>query len=65
MVGGGGAPVADYIVLAESRPKDLNDGTWAATASREQEYRFHLPKSATEACRPCSRRFVRKGARTF
>ncbi len=43
-----GAPVADYVVLAESRATDVNDGTLSVTVGREQEYRFHLPKGATD-----------------
>jgi len=41
-----GAPVADYVVFAESRASDLNDGTWAVHVQRELEYRFHLPEQA-------------------
>ncbi len=41
-----GAPVADYVVFAESRASDLNDGTWAVHVQRELEYRFHLPEHA-------------------
>ncbi|MCH7870751.1 MAG: ChaN family lipoprotein [Planctomycetes bacterium] len=45
----GGAPVADYVVFAESRAADLNNGAWSVTVSREQDYRFHLPKGASDA----------------
>ncbi len=43
-----GAPVADFVVLAESRATDVNDGTWSVTVGREQEYRFHLPAGTTD-----------------
>ncbi len=41
-----GAPVADYIVYAEKRATDLNDGTYSVYVQREVEYRLHLPKAA-------------------
>jgi len=41
-----GAPVADYVVLAEARATDLFDGRWAVHVDRELKYRFHLPEPA-------------------
>lgn len=43
-----GLPVADYVVFAEARATDLNDGTWSVYVAREQKYRFHLPEGATD-----------------
>ena len=43
-----GAPVADYVVFAESRATDVKDGTWSVTVGREQAYRFHLPEGTTD-----------------
>ncbi len=43
-----GKPVADYIVYAESRARDLNEGSYAVHVQREQEYLFHLPKKAND-----------------
>ncbi|MCH8968366.1 MAG: ChaN family lipoprotein [Planctomycetes bacterium] len=41
-------PTADYVVFAEARATDLNDGTWSVYVPREQEYRFHLPDGAND-----------------
>ena len=41
-----GAPVADYVVFAETRATDLNEGTYGVYAQREIDYRFHLPEEA-------------------
>ncbi len=46
--GGGGTPVADFVVMAETRAMDKNEGTWSVVLDRELDYRFHLPKSATK-----------------
>ncbi len=43
-----GAPVADYVIFAESRADDLHDGMWSVTVGREQKYRFHLPEGASD-----------------
>ncbi len=43
-----GKPVADYVILAESRASDVNDGTLSVTVGREQEYRLHVPEGATD-----------------
>ena len=44
----GGAPRADYVVLAEARATDLNDGTRSVYVPREQTYRLHVPAGATD-----------------
>ena len=44
----GGAPRADYVVLAEARATDLNDGTRSVYVPREQTYRLHVPTGATD-----------------
>jgi len=41
-----GAPSVDYVVFAEARATDLNDGTWSVYTQRELEYRFALPDEA-------------------
>jgi aminopeptidase N len=46
-----GKPVADYVVFAESRASDRNDGMWAVDVPRTLRYRFHLPKKASENSR--------------
>jgi uncharacterized iron-regulated protein len=43
-----GAPVADFVVFAERRATDLNDGKWSVYVNRENDYRLELPDSATE-----------------
>jgi uncharacterized iron-regulated protein len=43
-----GAAIADYVVFAESRATDINEGKWSVYVPRAQEYRFHLPKDASE-----------------
>ena len=42
------APTADYVVFAEARATDLNDGAWSVYVPRKHEYRFHLPDSAND-----------------
>ena len=44
-----GAPVADYVIFAEARATDLNEGTWSVHVGREVDYRFHLPASAEDS----------------
>lgn len=41
--GVGGAPVADFVVFAEARASDVNEGQYAVYVSREHHYRLHLP----------------------
>jgi len=36
----GGIPSADFVVLVESRAKDVNEGTYAVSTTRELKYRF-------------------------
>ncbi len=40
-----GAPTADYVIFAESRARDLNEGTWAVTTAKEIEYLLHVPRN--------------------
>ncbi len=42
-----GAPAADYVVFAEARATDVNQGAWSVYVSRTHEYRFRLPKGAS------------------
>ena len=42
-----GAPSADYVVFAEARATDLNEGTWSVYVDRELKYRLHVPKDVT------------------
>ena len=46
-----GEPVADFVVMAETRAMDENEGTFSVAFDRELDYRFHLPEGA-EAGRP-------------
>lgn len=41
-----GAPYADYIVYAEARATDLNEGTYSVFVQREVKYRLHMPEAA-------------------
>ncbi|MEM7483302.1 MAG: ChaN family lipoprotein [Acidobacteriota bacterium] len=43
-----GVPVADFVVVAEKRATDRNQGTWSVVMDRELDYRFVLPQSARE-----------------
>ncbi len=43
------APVADFVVMAETRAMDENEGTWSVALDRELKYRLHLPEGATGA----------------
>jgi len=47
----GGAPRADYVVFVEARAKDVSDGEYAVTTSRELKYRLFLPGSESEGHR--------------
>jgi uncharacterized iron-regulated protein len=44
-----GAPVADYIVYAEQRAGNLNDGRWSVYVNRKNEYQLHVPSKASAA----------------
>ncbi len=39
----GGKPVADFVVFAEARATDVNEGTYSVSVRRSIEYRLHLP----------------------
>jgi predicted esterase len=43
----GGAPRADFVVFAEARAKDIDDGAYAVGIGRELAYRLYVPKGAT------------------
>ena len=43
----GSAPEADYVVFAEARATDVEEGAWSVYVDREQKYRLHLPKKAS------------------
>ncbi len=42
-----GAPVADYVVLAEERASNLNDDRWSVFVNRKSHYQLHVPASAS------------------
>ncbi len=46
-----GKPVADYVVFAESRARDRQDGMWAVNVPRSLRYNFHLPATVKEGSR--------------
>ncbi|HEX9795084.1 MAG TPA: ChaN family lipoprotein [Planctomycetota bacterium] len=46
-----GAPVADYVVFAETRATDLNEGTFSVYVQRGVKYRLHLPEPLREGQR--------------
>ncbi|MCY2958805.1 MAG: ChaN family lipoprotein [Planctomycetota bacterium] len=43
----GGAPVADFVVFAEERAQDVNEGQYAVFVPRKLEYKLHVPPQAT------------------
>lgn len=43
-----GTPVADFVVMAETRAMDQNEGTWSVALDRELKYRLHLPEGAVD-----------------
>lgn len=45
----GERPVADFLVMAESRASDGNGGVWSVADQRSMDYRFRLPPGATDA----------------
>lgn len=45
----GSVPVADYVVFAEARASDRNEGTWSVWTSRELKYDVHVPEGASDA----------------
>jgi uncharacterized iron-regulated protein len=44
-----GAALADFVVFAERRARDVSDGAYAVHVQRELEYRLHLPESASRS----------------
>ncbi len=46
-----GLPVADFVVFAEERARDLDEGAYAVHVTRELEYRLHVPKTAHDEAR--------------
>jgi uncharacterized iron-regulated protein len=45
--GVGGLARADFVVFAEARARDVDDGAYAVGVGRELEYRLHVPKGAS------------------
>lgn len=43
-----GAPRADFVVLAEARATDVQDGFRSVYVQSERKYRFHLPEAASD-----------------
>ena len=41
-----GKPSADFVVFAEARASDVNEGRWSVYSQRETKYLFHLPEHA-------------------
>jgi len=46
-----GAPRADYVVFAEARARDIDEGAYAVGIPRELKYRFYIPAEADERSR--------------
>jgi len=46
-----GVPVADFVVFAEERAQDVDEGTYAVFVPRKLEYRLHVPRDANENAR--------------
>lgn len=42
-----GAPVADFVVMAETRATDREEETWSVALDRELEYRLQIPTGAS------------------
>lgn len=42
-----GVPVADFVVFAEQRATDVNDGRYGVYVSKKLEYALHLPPAAS------------------
>ena len=49
--GVGGKPWADYVVFAEARAADENDGAFTVYVQQAVKYRLHVPESASNAAR--------------
>ncbi len=43
-----GEPVADFVVFAEARATDLNEGMWSVYTQQEVSYRLHVPATASQ-----------------
>lgn len=48
VAGIGDRPASDFVVYAETRATDLNEGTWTVTLDRSLRYRLHLPEHASD-----------------
>ncbi|MCA9290875.1 MAG: ChaN family lipoprotein [Phycisphaerales bacterium] len=44
-----GTPVADFVVMAESRATDLNEGAYTVALDRTLDYQLHVPPTASDA----------------
>jgi len=44
-----GAPLADFVVFAERRARDVSDGAYAVHVQRALEYRLHLPANTSRS----------------
>lgn len=44
-----GAPIADFVVFAELRATDVNDGRYGVYVTKKLEYALHLPPAASAA----------------
>ncbi len=44
-----GKPMADYVVFAESRASDLNEGTWSVSVRGGIDYKLHMPSQASDS----------------
>lgn len=49
--GFGGLPVGDFVVFAEERARDLDEGSYAVLVPRKLEYRLSVPSAADDAHR--------------
>lgn len=47
----GGAPFADFVVFAEERAQDVDEGKYAVFVPRKLEYRLHVPPQASSSAR--------------
>jgi len=46
-----GLPIADFVVFAEERAQDVDDGSYAVFVPRQLEYHLHVPPNASESAR--------------
>ena len=47
----GGLPQADYVVLAEKRAQDIDEGSFSVFVQKKLEYQLYLPPQANEQAR--------------